>query len=718
MTLTRDLPAEIHSALNDEGLQRALGTFTQAVGFLRAQAVGDLPDYEELRERARRIRAETIENLDEHLQHLKRNVEARGGEVVFARDGGEALRYIQGLIRTHGVRRLVKSKSMTAEEIGLTEQLEAEGLAVLETDLGERIVQLARERPSHLIGPALHKTLEEVRELFRRWLRLEDPPQEPRELAQLARTALREAFFEAEMGITGVNFAVAETGHLVLVENEGNIRLTARLPRVHVALMGREKVVPTLEDLGVFLKLLPRSGTGQKLTSYVSFFAPTPGLHLVILDNGRARLREDPELREALSCIRCGACLDSCPSYRVVGGHVFGGRVYMGGIGTAWTVGVGSLEEAAGFHGLCTSCGRCTEVCPVKIDIPWLNTVIRSRALPLESPQNRRAAKLLGELDRWARWGSFGSPGSNRLLNSRFGKSLAERTWGLSPQRTLPPFARPTFRARIRSRSRSQPRPQRPAPAATLSVQLFVDCFTNHFEPEVGLAAVRVLERLGVEVEPAENVCCGRAALSQGLVERARRLARENARRLLPGLREGGVLVGLEPSCVTALRSEYRHLLPPEEARELRERTRDVMEYLAELRAAGRISEEPFVTPAAAAQKAAQKEVVYHGHCQQKALGIHAGIVAFLQSLPGLEVKAVEVGCCGMAGSFGYKREFYALSRHLGRRLAELLEAEGGEPVTCGFSCRSQVRDLLGRRVRHPVEILEELVSRSQGGIP
>ncbi len=708
--MTRDLPAEIHSALNDEALQQALGTFTQAVGFLRAQAIGELSDYEALRERARRIKAETIRNLDEHLERLRENVEARGGRVVFARDGEEALRYIRDLARAHGVRRIVKSKSMTAEEIGLTEHLEAEGLRVWETDLGERIVQLARERPSHLIGPALHKTLEEVREVFRRWLDLDDPPQEPKELARLARTALRDAFFEAEMGITGVNFAVAETGHLVLVENEGNIRLTARLPRVHVALMGWEKVVPSLDDLAVFLKLLPRSGTGQKLTSYVSFFMPTPDLHLVLLDNGRTRLREDPELREALYCIRCGACLDSCPSYQAVGGHVFGGSVYMGGIGAAWTAGIGSLKEAAEFHGLCTSCGRCTEVCPVRIDIPWLNTVIRSRALRLENPKHRRAARVLGEIDRWARWGSFFAPLSNLLLGSRIGKLLAARLLDLDPRRRPPKFARPTFRARARMRSRSE---QKTSTATTTEgVKLFVDCFINHFEPEVGLATLRVLERLGVRVELAENVCCGRAALSQGLLDRARSLAKANARRFLPELRGGATIVGIEPSCVAALRSEYRHLLPAEEARPFEERVLDVMEYLARPEISERLSRLLPGGPENGREKG--KQIIYHGHCQQKALGVHREIVAFLQSVPGLEVKAVEVACCGMAGSFGYKREFSELSRHLGRRLTRLVEAQEGEPTACGFSCRTQLRDLLGLRVRHPVEILEEILSQGQ----
>jgi iron-sulfur cluster protein len=689
----RQLHLEIESALQDENLQQALSALTQGIRIMRAQGLQSLPDYQELRERARAIKEDVIANLDGYLDSLKKQIEARGGRVFFAADAQAARSHIVELAKERRARLIAKSKSMTSEEIGLNGALESAGFTVIETDLGERIVQLARERPSHLIGPAVHKTVDDVRRLFALWLQVDDPPREPAALAALARPALREAFFQAEVGITGVNFAVAETGALVLVENEGNIRLTARLPKTHIALMGLEKIVPTLDDLIVFLKLLPRSGTGQKLTSYVSLFRPTEDFHLIILDNGRSRLRRDPELREALYCIRCGACLDSCPSYQSVGGHVFGGSTYMGGIGTAWTAGVGSLEEASEFNELCTSCGRCTEVCPVVIDIPWLNTVLRHRVHELRRGPSR-ARRLLGDFDRWARLGSRTAPLSNWLWK----QDRVKRALGLDARRAPPAFRRRTFTDEFRAR-------KKPTKPQTGSVVFFVDCFTDHFEPEVAWAVVRVLEKLGIDIALAENGCCGRAALSQGLIDGARTRAERVAETLLPLIEQGYAVVGVEPSCMAALRSEYAHLLPQETASRLREGVFEVMEYLAHLRNQNKLSWDTLIRES----DARALSVIYHGHCQQKALGTNGAIVELLGSVPGLNLEVVDVSCCGMAGAFGYKREFYELSHHLGRRLARQFEGRDGELIASGFSCRSHIRDLTGRPVRHPVQVLADL---------
>lgn len=704
----RDLPWEIERALRDENLQRALQAFAQTVGLLRQQGLRSLPDYPELRERARAIKADVIAHLDEYLAQLQRHVEARGGRVFYAQDAREARDFVIQFVRERGARLIVKAKSMTSEEIKLREALEEAGFTVVETDLGERIVQLADERPSHLIGPAIHKTLDEVRALFERWLG-PDPdveiPKDPQGLTALARRALREVFFNADVGITGVNFAVAETGHLVLVENEGNVRLTARLPETRVALMGLEKLVPTLDDLLVMLKLLPRSGTGQKLTSYVSLLAPE-GLQLVVLDNGRARLRQDPELEEALFCVRCGACLDTCPTYRAVGGHVFGGATYMGGIGAAWTWAVEGPEAAWAFHELCVGCGRCTEVCPVQIDIPWLNDVLKARrverlgATPLE--------RLLGRPDRLAA-NVEKLPAPLVQLLRRAGRPLLGAL-GLDPERPWPrpktPFTRTwTLRAQAGARTGAQ-EDQRER------VALFVDCFTNHFEPEVLRAAVDLLERLGFAVELADNVCCGRAALSQGLLDEARRLAQENARRLGRRLEAGVPIVGVEPSCLTALRHEYARLLPERSAliEKLKAQTFEALEFLALRRREGRLR-----WPAAERghpERPPSRRIVYHGHCQQKAFGRHRDAVELLRAVPGLDVQIVEVPCCGMAGAFGYKRPFAELSRHIGRKLIEQMEQHGGEPVAPGFSCRAQIRDLMGRDAKHPVQIVAELLSQ------
>ncbi|HSF23357.1 MAG TPA: LutB/LldF family L-lactate oxidation iron-sulfur protein [Blastocatellia bacterium] len=380
------------TAVHNEPLQkrlRVLNSFNRK----RAAAFADLPDSEALRDRAREIKAHTIANLDRYLLRLEESIVRLGGTVHWARNGDEARAIILEIARRHNVKRVVKSKSMATEEIELNEAFEAAGIEPVETDLGEYIVQLAHEKPSHILAPAIHKSKGDVSELFA--ARFGGPYlAEAAELTQLARKQLREKFCSAEMGVTGANFGVAETGTIVLVENEGNIRLSTTLPRVHVALMGIEKVIPKLDDLAVFLKILARSGAGQKMSSYVSFIsgARRPGeadgaqeFHLVLLDNGRTTILADPEKRESLYCLRCGACLNICPVYQKIGGHAYG-SVYSGPIGSIITPPMAGIEKAKDLPFASSLCGACREVCPVGINIPHVLLKLRS-----EWVEDRRA---------------------------------------------------------------------------------------------------------------------------------------------------------------------------------------------------------------------------------------------------------------------------------------------------------------------------------------
>lgn len=366
-------------ALVNPTLRTALATGTGKALDSRRLAVADVgaADWESLRTRAHDIKAHTVENLDYYLALLASNVESAGGHVFWARTAEDARRHIVGLAASRGVSVAVKSKSMMTEEIELNPALEAAGVEAVETDLGEYIVQLAGERPSHINMPAIHKTRGDVSDLFNEKLGV-DLGGDIARMAGLARRVLRGRFAEAGMGITGVNYAVAETGTVVMVENEGNIRLTNSLPRVHVALMGIEKVIPRLEDLDVFLRLLSRSASGQKLCSYLSFLTgvkTSPGeegpeeFHLVILDNGRTRMLANPHLRESLFCIRCGACLNVCPVYQKVGGHAYG-WVYPGPIGAVLTPQMIGHGRGAALPFASSLCGACRDVCPVKIDLP------------------------------------------------------------------------------------------------------------------------------------------------------------------------------------------------------------------------------------------------------------------------------------------------------------------------------------------------------------
>jgi len=375
-------------ALKDWHLQQALQSFGTRIQAMRNSAFSLLDNPEGLREQAHNIKKETLERLDEYLEHLEKNVIRTGGRVHWARDARHARRLIKTIALNKGVKTVVKGKSMVTEEIALNKALADCGIEVSETDLGEFIIQLAGEPPSHLVGPAIHKTKEQIAELFSEKLgvrRMEDP----QEMTMFARKTLRKRFLEADMGITGVNFAVAETGSIVLFENEGNIRLSTTLPKIHVAIMGIEKVIPTLEDLNVFLKLLARSTTGQKLSSYISIITGpkrdgerdgAEEFHLIILDNGRSRILADEELRETLYCIRCGACLDFCPVYLKIGGHSYG-WVYSGPIGSILTPQLINRKQAYLLPYASTLCGACAEVCPVKINIPKILLVLRKRVI-------------------------------------------------------------------------------------------------------------------------------------------------------------------------------------------------------------------------------------------------------------------------------------------------------------------------------------------------
>ena len=448
------------AALGDRFLQEALTIATTKFIDLRKDSFAGFPEGDALRDQARSIKEATLQKLDVYLGQLADNVERLGGRVHWATTGEEARETILQLCRDRGVRMAVKSKSMATEEIELNEALEKAGVTPVETDLGEYIIQLAHEKPSHIIAPAIHKTKGQVADLISEVAgrRL---AADPEVLTAAARVQLREKFLQADMGITGANFAVAETGTVVLVTNEGNGRMVTSLPRIHVAVMGIEKVIPSMTDLVVFLAILARSATGQKLSSYTTLVRGPrqPGelegpeeFHLILMDNGRSR-QIAGTLREALYCLRCGACLNVCPVYRQIGGHAYG-HTYPGPIGillTAMLRGDESVKELAHASSLC---GACKDVCPVRIDIPRMLIELRER------------------LDRqkiapWAERFAFGtlrrvllSPAAFRL-SSALGRVLQRpfltngRLTGLplvlsrwTRTRDLPPVASRTFRER------------------------------------------------------------------------------------------------------------------------------------------------------------------------------------------------------------------------------------------------------------------------------
>lgn len=364
------------------------------------RAWNNFPQGEALRQQARAIKDETLAHLDQHLATLADSVERNGGVVHWAENGDDACEIVQAIVADKNATKVVKAKSMTTEEIHLNSRLEAAGIDVTETDLGEYIVQLAEQRPSHVVGPALHLSVDEVADILGEDVG-QTLPTDRFQLTAHARTILRRKFAEADVGISGVNFAVAETGTIALISNEGNIDLATTLPRTHIAVMGIEKVIPRLADLPLFLKLLARAASGIKMSSYTTLITgpKRPGdrdgpdaFHLIILDNGRSEILAGP-LRESLFCIRCGACLNACPVYRTVGGHAYGG-VYAGPIGAVLTPLTDGLAENQPLPHASSLCGACREACPVKIAIPDMLVRLREEMHQDPSAKNRWESSL------------------------------------------------------------------------------------------------------------------------------------------------------------------------------------------------------------------------------------------------------------------------------------------------------------------------------------
>jgi L-lactate dehydrogenase complex protein LldF len=371
-------------ALADGQLRRNLARATEHIRQRRAAVVGELPDWEALRDAGSALKDRVLRHLDAHLVELEAAVTRAGGQVHWARDAGEANAVIVGLVGAHGAREVVKVKSITTDETRLNEALAAAGVTAIETDLAELIIQLAGERSSHILVPAIHKNRTEIRDLFRRALSLPDLSDDPRDLAEAARIHLRRKFLAARVGISGANFAVCETGAVCVVESEGNGRMCTTLPDVLITLMGIEKLVPQWGDLEVFLQLLPRSSTGERMNPYTSLWTGVRAgdgpreFHLVLLDNGRTRALGDEVGRPALRCIRCSACLNVCPVYSRTGGHAYG-SVYPGPIGAILTPQLLGIDQARSLPYASTLCGACYDVCPVKIDIPDILVHLRAR---------------------------------------------------------------------------------------------------------------------------------------------------------------------------------------------------------------------------------------------------------------------------------------------------------------------------------------------------
>ena len=739
-----DRAARLRELMTTEG--DAVAENTRGFNAGRYESTGRLDDYEALKAEARSIKEDAIERLPELVDRLTEQVEANGGTVYLADDAADANRYVREVVDERDADRVAKSKSMTSEELEVNEALASDGVDVVETDLGEWVLQLAEEAPSHIVAPAIHKSREAIAELFAERFDPDDPPETAEELTMFARERLGELIEDADVGMTGANFIAADSGTMLLVTSEGNARKTVTATDTHVAVAGVEKVVPTVEEFSPFVELIGRSGTGQDVTSYISTLTPPVDspvpkfdsdgnpladgsgddreFHLVLVDNGRMAMREDDELKETLYCIRCSACANSCGNFQSVGGHAFGGETYSGGIATGWEAGVEGLDVAAEFNDLCTGCSRCVPACPVGIDIPWINTVVRDRInrgeaessqldwafeelVPDEEPGGLDlGTRLVGNYATLAEWGSRTAPIANRLANAGPVRAVLERVAGIDRRRELPAFADESFVDWFDARGG----PAVSAAAATREAVVYPDTATNYVDVDRGKATVRALESLGVHVRVPDLPGSGRPPLSQGMVSTAESAAENVSSALSSHLDAGRDVVVIEPSDLAMFRREYGRLLDPDAHERLAEASYDVMEYLFGLLENGGDPDAlrlPGTTDGPGSSETADTRsgVAYHPHCQARTIGVGEHATAVLERV-GYDVRVSDTECCGMAGSFGYKADYYELSMDVGEPLREEFGESDRVVVASGTSCGEQLDALCGGPTRHPVELV------------
>jgi iron-sulfur cluster protein len=707
--MRKEFRNQINQALQNRNLAGALGRFSEAYRISRAKAYEGI-DFEAVRTQIAGLKAYAASHLDQLSDEFTRNAEAAGAKVFRTNDPARVKRYILELAQTQGVKSVVKSKSMASEEIHLNPYLEKAGIEVKETDLGEWIIQLAQQRPSHMVMPAIHMTKEEVAEVFSNKVEEGQPPDIPK-LVKFARAKLRTKFLGADMGISGANMAVAETGTLVIITNEGNARLVTTLPKIHVAIVGIEKLVAKLTDVAPILTALPRSATAQLLTSYVSMITgPVPNtdgspkqLHIILMDNRRTEMAHDPKFQQALQCIRCASCLNVCPVFRLVGGHVFG-KIYTGGIGTILTAWFDTLKESDDIQSLCIQCGSCRDVCPGKIDIPDLILELRHR-IAREQGQSVTQKAIFSVVNNRKLFHSMLRAAS--LTQKPFAKDgmirhLPMFLSGMTEFRSLPAIAEVPLRDRV-TRAKQEVRRKQELRRAVF----YAGCLIDFAYPEMGEAVIKLLNKAGVEVIfPEAQTCCGAPARYSGAYDAAAGNAADNINALLSV--PADYVVSACPTCTVALKNDFistlesvgrTDLLP--KAKELAAKVVDFSTLVKQLVDEGRL------TPKEGQQLG---KVTYHDSCHMKRTLNVSQPPRELLGKAGFELTEMFEAdmCCGMGGSYSLKLPEIS-APILERKLANIKQTGAPLVVMDCPGCVMQIRGGLDKageatKVQHTAE--------------
>ncbi len=702
--------ARIDQALATPKLQQALHQFGDAFLIARENAFAGL-DFEALRSGIAEMKDDVRANLDRYLDEFCNNASTAGATIYHAATAEDANDYIARLAVAKKAKLIVKSKSMASEETHLNLALEKAGIRVLETDLGEWIIQLAGQRPSHMVMPAIHMFKEEIAELFSKETGQAEPA-EIEHLVEVARQQLRQGYLDADIGITGANIAVAETGGIALVTNEGNARLATTLPSTHVVLVGIEKLVPTLEDAARVVQILPKNATGQLLTSYVTWIrgavpsgAGTKDLHIVLLDNGRRKLAASKSCQDALNCIRCGACANVCPVYQTVGGHVFG-HIYIGAIGIILTAFYHGMDNAAELVRACIGCRACVTVCPSKIDLESIILSLREQVGDAEGlgigksivfRKVMRNRKLFHSLIRAASLLQKPVTRGERTIRHLplFFSSLTE--W-----RTLPTVAEKPFRNLFDALPQPIKQPR-------YKVAFYAGCANDFIYPELGVDLLTVMTRLNVQVSyPKDQNCCGVPALYSGDKETAVEMAKQNIVALLED--NPDFVITTCPTCTMALQRDFvEHLQDDpawaDRANRLAAITVDAAGFIVnQLQAANQFAGLP-----------GTEKVTYHDSCHLKrGAGVWQEPRDLIKS-SGDELIEMDHAdrCCGFGGSYSFTSHPDISKNILNDKIKDI-ENSGAECVAMDCpGCLMQIRGGLEKqdkstRAMHTIELLAE----------
>ncbi|MDY3740814.1 MAG: LUD domain-containing protein [Selenomonadaceae bacterium] len=718
----RNIKEEIKAKLKDDVMQGALSKFAEQYPGSRLKSY-EGQDIDALRNSFRDMKIDAVNHIEELADKFQASVEKRGGVFYRAKDGDEVKRILVEICKENNVHKVVKSKSMASEEIHMNECFTNNGIEVKETDLGEWMIAIAGHKPSHMVMPAIHLNRYQCAEMFTQELKEEVPGENIPYMIQKARETLREKFLAADMGVTGANFGIAENGAIGLVTNEGNARLVTTLPRIHVVLIGYEKLIPTVADAAKVLRLLPRNGTCQRMTSYMTMVdGPTPVIYekngewveedrkqyVILMDNGRLEAAKDPIFKQVYQCVRCASCLNVCPIWTKVGGHVYG-HIYSGGIGAVLTGLLNNgLDDFAKFSDLCIGCRTCVTVCPGKMPIPDIIDELRSRYIQKNGAPSMDGIFQSVMSDRSMMHTLLlkaASLTSAPFTNGKFIRHLPLFFANMTKGRSLPAIAPTPARDRMEALYRNNPKNPR------YKVAYFSGCNMDFIFSDSSVNVVKVLQDAECSVVyPMEQSCCGKPILGVGDRETGRKIAKKN----IEAFEKYDVdyIISACPTCTETLHETYKKLFAndPEWSRRAEafcKKVREFSSFVAEqYKRMGRL------TPTSGGEK-----VTYHDSCHiKRGLGISEEPRALLKAAKGVEL--VEMHncdkCCGMAGSFGMKYQEVSIPM-LEEKVKNIKDTGATTAVVACPACMMQIGGGLdkaetGIQTKHIADILAERI--------